>query len=52
VGRLIRDQQLVCDGCGTVITRISTTPGDDWARMHNLCSNCFLELWKRSLTPA
>lgn len=47
----IQDQKLVCDGCQTVITRISTTPGEGWApAMHNLCSKCFLELHAKSIS--
>jgi hypothetical protein len=48
---VIRDQQLICDGCQTVITRITTPPDPDWA-MHNLCPACFLALWKQSIPPA
>jgi len=49
---MIRDQQLVCDGCQTVITRITTPPADDWSALHNLCSACFKQLWAKSIPPA
>lgn len=49
----IRDEKLVCDRCGTVITRISTVPGEGWApEQHNLCSKCFKELWANAMNPA
>lgn len=48
---MIRDQQLICDGCQTVITRITTTPDAEWS-MHNLCPSCFVALWKQSIPPA
>lgn len=48
---MIRDQKLVCDGCQTVITQISTPPQPDWS-MHNLCSACFRELSKQSIPRA
>ncbi|HTW55555.1 MAG TPA: hypothetical protein VMG36_03810 [Thermoplasmata archaeon] len=49
----IRDQKLVCDQCQTVITRISTVPGEGWApAQHNLCSKCFRELKATSINPA
>jgi hypothetical protein len=46
---VIRDGQLVCDGCQKVITRISSVPEEGWASMHNLCSGCFAELRKKSV---
>jgi hypothetical protein len=49
---VIQDGQLVCDGCQKPITRITSAADPDWARMHNLCSACFLDLWKRSIPPA
>jgi hypothetical protein len=49
---MIRDGQLVCDGCQKVITRISDVPAEGWDTMHNLCSACFLALWKQSIPPA
>jgi hypothetical protein len=49
---MMRDGQLVCDSCQTKITRITSTPGDGWEQMHNLCSACFVALWKTSMTLA
>jgi hypothetical protein len=49
---MIRDQQMICDGCEKVITRISTVPEGEWGKMHNLCSECFRALWKQSIPPA
>jgi hypothetical protein len=46
---LIRDGQLVCDACGTVITRITATPEEGWEKMHNLCSSCFTKLGKTAV---
>ncbi len=46
---MIRDGQLVCDSCQTVITRITSTPEGDWEKMHNLCSACFDKLWATSI---
>lgn len=48
---MIQDGKLVCDECHRTITQIATVPESDW-RMHNLCSDCFLGLWKRSIPPA
>jgi hypothetical protein len=47
---MIRDQQLVCDSCQQVISRITFTPAPEWATMHNLCSACFVELKKQSVS--
>ena len=49
---MIRDGQLVCDGCGKTITRITATVDEPGAPMHNLCSECFRDLRKGSLPPA
>jgi len=49
---MIRDGQLVCDGCQKNISRISEVPPEGWPVMHNLCSACFADLWKRSIPPA
>lgn len=46
---MIRDGQVVCDSCQTVITRISEVPAAGWDRMHNLCSKCFIALWQKSI---
>lgn len=49
----LRDQQLICDQCQKVITRITTAPGEGWAAsMHNLCSECFQALWATSISRA
>jgi|HubBroStandDraft_1064217.scaffolds.fasta_scaffold07693_3 hypothetical protein len=47
---MIRDGQLVCDGCQKVITRITDVPAEGWEKMHNLCSSCFLALGKQSVS--
>jgi hypothetical protein len=49
---MIENGQLVCDSCHTAISRITSVADPDWARMHNLCSTCFLALWKQSIPPA
>jgi hypothetical protein len=49
---VIRDGQVVCDGCQKVISRITDVPPEGWDRMHNLCSSCFDGLWKQSIPPA
>jgi hypothetical protein len=46
---MLRDGELVCDACQAKITRISSTPDETWARMHNLCSACFDRLWATSI---
>ncbi|MGI0129715.1 MAG: hypothetical protein ACREDE_05955 [Thermoplasmata archaeon] len=47
---MIRDGQLVCDACQKVISRITDVPAEGWEKMHNLCSGCFLELGKTSVS--
>ncbi len=47
---MIRDGQLICDQCGKVISRITQVPPEGWERMHNLCSACFTELEKKSVS--
>ncbi len=49
---MLTDGKLVCDQCQTVITRIEGAPADGWPTMHNLCSNCFRELGKKSVPRA
>jgi hypothetical protein len=46
---MIRDGTLVCDSCGKVISRISDVPAEGWAKMHNLCSECFASLYQKSI---
>ena len=46
---MIKDGQLVCDSCQTMITRITSVPEEGWEKMHNLCSGCFLALSKTSV---
>ncbi len=46
---MLRDGQLVCDSCGSVITRITSATEADWQKMHNLCSACFDKLWTTSI---
>ena len=47
---MIRDGQLVCDGCQKVISRITDSPAGGWEKMHNLCSECFVALEKKSIS--
>jgi hypothetical protein len=47
---MIRDGQLVCDSCQKVISRITEVPAEGWAKMHNLCSECFLALGMTSVS--
>ena len=49
---MIRDGQIFCDTCGTPITRTTAVLEGDGARMHNVCSECFTTLKKRSIPPA
>ena len=46
---MIRDGQLICDSCQTVISRITDVPVDGWQKMHNLCATCFAALWQKSI---
>ncbi|MFY9716872.1 MAG: hypothetical protein WAK40_02925 [Thermoplasmata archaeon] len=46
---MIRDQQIICDSCQTVISRLTTPPDAEWATMHNLCSDCFRTLGKQAI---
>jgi len=41
---MIRDGQMVCDGCQTPITRVTEIPAEGWPKMHNLRSTCFAGL--------
>lgn len=43
VGRLLKDQRIICDGCGAPIAELTQPPAEDWAALHNLCSRCFAE---------
>jgi hypothetical protein len=47
---MIRDGQLVCDACQKVISRITDVHPEGWAKMHNLCSSCFVALDKQSIS--
>jgi hypothetical protein len=49
---MLKDNTLVCDACQKTITRVTQVPPEGWPTMHNLCSACFIDLWKTSLTPA
>ncbi len=49
---MLKDSALVCDGCQKTITRVTNVPSEGWPTMHNLCSACFLDLWKTSIPPA
>ncbi|HXW67665.1 MAG TPA: hypothetical protein VEL82_07320 [Thermoplasmata archaeon] len=46
---MIRDGKLVCDQCGTPISRITDVPAEGWERLHNLCSACFAQLRSTSV---
>jgi hypothetical protein len=50
--RMLQDGQLICDACRKVITKITAAPAEGWEKMHNLCSACFVDLWKQSIPPA
>lgn len=47
---MIRDGQILCDSCQKVISRITEVPPTGWEKMHNLCSACFRELGKTSVS--
>lgn len=49
---MIRDGQIVCDTCGTKITRTTAELEGSGDRMHNVCSECFATLKKQSIPPA
>jgi hypothetical protein len=49
---MIQDGKLVCDGCRTVITRITQVPAEGWSNIRNLCPTCFRDLRARSVTRA
>jgi hypothetical protein len=44
----MQENRMVCDQCGTVITRVEPPPPEGWPNLHALCSNCFSDLWKKS----
>ncbi len=49
---MIREGNIVCNGCEKVISRVSNVPADGWPRLRNLCPACFQALWKRSIPRA
>jgi hypothetical protein len=49
---MIRDGEMVCDQCGKTITHITSVPAEGYPKMHNLCSTCFDELRKQSISRA
>jgi hypothetical protein len=49
---MIRDGQIVCDNCQKPITKTTAVLEGGGARMHNVCSACFVELKVRSIPPA
>jgi hypothetical protein len=49
---MIRDGTIVCDTCGTPITRTTAVLEGAGAKMHNVCSSCFTTLKKQSIPPA
>ncbi len=46
---MLKDAQLVCDACRSVITRVTEVPDEGWPQLHNLCSKCYAELRQRAL---
>lgn len=49
---MLKENTLVCDRCQTSITRVTQVPPEGWPTMHNLCSPCFIEVWKTSIPHA
>jgi hypothetical protein len=47
---VLKDGAMVCDQCQQVITKLPDAPAEGYPRMHNLCSACFAELRKRSIS--
>ncbi|MCI4369530.1 MAG: hypothetical protein L3K09_08230 [Thermoplasmata archaeon] len=45
---MYKDGQIVCDSCQTMITHLTGAPAEGYPKMHDLCSACFAELWKKS----
>jgi hypothetical protein len=41
---MYRDDQIVCDSCQAVITRVTPPPEGGWHNLHALCSACFDKL--------
>ncbi len=46
---MLKDGQIVCDACRSVITRVTEAPAEGWPQLHSLCSACYAELKKRAL---
>jgi predicted amidophosphoribosyltransferase len=47
---VLKDGEMVCDQCQKPITRVTEAPAEGYPRMHNLCSACFAELRKKSIS--
>jgi hypothetical protein len=43
---------MICDQCQKTITRVTEVPAEGWPTMHNLCSACFQEARKQSISRA
>ncbi len=41
---MIKDGVMICDNCGTTITRVLDVPPDGWPKLHAVCSPCFAKL--------
>ncbi len=41
---MIKDGVMICDNCGTTITRVLDVPADGWPKLHAVCSPCFAKL--------
>ncbi|MCI4364810.1 MAG: hypothetical protein L3K10_01920 [Thermoplasmata archaeon] len=49
---MIRDGQIICDSCQKPISRTTAELESGGTKMHNVCSDCFSTLKKRSIPPA
>jgi hypothetical protein len=45
---MLKEDKIVCDQCGAVITRVTGAPAEGWPKLHNLCSACFAALGAKS----
>lgn len=46
---MLKDGQIICDGCQTPITRVTDTPAEGWPQMHNLCPACYEQAKKAAM---
>jgi NMD protein affecting ribosome stability and mRNA decay len=49
---MLRDGKILCDTCGQEISRATVELEGGGARMHNICSACFVKLKLLSIPPA